>query len=732
MFTFITSAHGIRWVLALGIRPQYYCIYRALNAILGPRDYIQWSSIMLNLAKIRTYDRNWIVFAGLLVVIKLFILASFSSGYKEELFVPFVDHFLSFGGNPWDAFYSQDSMDVFPYPPLMLFVLSFFHFLTGFFPHGGVAFHNLIFKLPTLLADLLISWNLIQLFPNKKKQVVLFYFISPIVIYSCYIHSQLDLLPTAVLLTSINLLSRQKISASVVLMGLAISLKSHTLLALPLMMIYAYRNFSLRSSLALGVFPLLIHLGFALPYLSEAYSSLVLFNQKQAMIYDVFYKIGNEKIYLPIFAILAVYVRFFLLRKINRDLFFVSIGILYTICVLLICPGPAWYTWFLPYLCIFSIKFWEKSQGMIMLHVITNILYLVFFICFHTPEYEEVIFLGVPLSMKVTLPHLKDLAFTILEVALSANIYLLYSYGMKSNTIYAKQSSTLIGIAGDSGSGKSTLLEDIEKLIPCGILQLEGDGDHKWERKDSKWEKYTHLDPKANFLHRQADNLLNLKMGLPVVRGDYDHSNGLFTTPTKKTPKDIVIISGLHPFYLPKTRKLIDIKIYMDTQDQLRQHWKLLRDTGERDYSKETVESTMEKRDVDAKKYIYPQKSYADILIHYFTPDDFVKGSKEASFNMGLKLTLDANINLQKLLDILSQLQLSYEWDYSSDLDYQYLILQEAPPKEMIMTISRELIPNLEEIVGKSQAEWLDSFRGFVQLIVLMIISEKRQDKLVS
>ena len=39
----------------------------------------------------------------------------------------------------------------------------------------------------------------------------------------------------------------------------------------------------------------------------------------------------------------------------------------------------------------------------------------------------------------------------------------------------------------------------------------EGDGDHKWQRGDSNWSKFTHLDPKANFIHKQADAAIQHK-----------------------------------------------------------------------------------------------------------------------------------------------------------------------------------------------------------------------------
>ena len=53
---------------------------------------------------------------------------------------------------------------------------------------------------------------------------------------------------------------------------------------------------------------------------------------------------------------------------------------------------------------------------------------------------------------------------------------------------------------------------------------------------------------------------------------------------------------------------MIDFKIYIDTDESLRRHWKILRDTKKRGYSTQKILEQIEARMVDAVKYIYPQK----------------------------------------------------------------------------------------------------------------------------
>ena len=179
-----------------------------------------------------------------------------------------------------------------------------------------------------------------------------------------------------------------------------------------------------------------------------------------------------------------------------------------------------------------------------------------------------------------------------------------------------------IGIAGNSGAGKTTLLSVVKTIIgEDNILILEGDGEHKWERESPEWKKFTHLDVDANNLYFQANNLQLLKKGSPIRRHEYDHRTGLFSSELKYNPKHFVVLCGLHAFLLPQNRKNLDVKIYMDVENNLRLFWKIKRDVKERGYDISSVIERNTERDEDGKKYIEPQKKYADIRIYYYDPN---------------------------------------------------------------------------------------------------------------
>lgn len=182
---------------------------------------------------------------------------------------------------------------------------------------------------------------------------------------------------------------------------------------------------------------------------------------------------------------------------------------------------------------------------------------------------------------------------------------------------------TIIGIAGDSGAGKSTYVENLKYLLgEDRVTVITGDDYHSLDRIERNKIGVTALDPwKANNLGLLVDHVWSLKQGYSVMKPIYDHSTGTFTGPEEIQPKDVVLIEGLHIFYLEKLREALDLKIYFDTDTALRVRWKVRRDAGVRGYTEEQVLEEIERRKPDVERFIEPQKAWADLVIHYL-PDD--------------------------------------------------------------------------------------------------------------
>lgn len=176
----------------------------------------------------------------------------------------------------------------------------------------------------------------------------------------------------------------------------------------------------------------------------------------------------------------------------------------------------------------------------------------------------------------------------------------------------------IIGISGDSGVGKTTLSNLISYLFnEDNVLLLSGDDLHKWERNNPNWDTLTHFNPETNNLDLGYNHLLSLKNDHTIYRQKYNHDSGKFDEPIEIHPKNIIIYEGLHALYHTETLELIDLKIYVDTDEELTSEWKIKRDTLKRGYSVEEVKKNINLRKQDKKLYITPQKENADIIIKF-------------------------------------------------------------------------------------------------------------------
>jgi len=203
----------------------------------------------------------------------------------------------------------------------------------------------------------------------------------------------------------------------------------------------------------------------------------------------------------------------------------------------------------------------------------------------------------------------------------------------------------IIAIAGDSGSGKTTLMKYLEGLFQDYTLKLEGDRYHKWERDNENWNKFTHLNPEANYICKFKEDVFNLKIGENIYGVDYDHSSGKFTELQEVKSSNNIILCGLHTLIDNKTNNLFNLRIFLDTDTKLKYYWKIKRDMCKRGYSKEKVIENIKKRIKDNELYIKPQQKDTEIAIRFFTDDDFDFNNIEVCPNIYLNInTKDIDI----------------------------------------------------------------------------------------
>lgn len=694
-------------------------------------------TVRLKAAGKQAHIDNYYIFIAAAAAVKMLLAGLFSSDYQNELFMPFVSWFIEHGGNPY-GHSAAGGGNAFPYPPAMLFIQSAGALLIKASGTASVFMRNLMFKLPSFLLDFAGLYFLARLLPSKRRYAAVFWYASPVVLYAVYMHGQLDLIPTVFLLGSVYYVSSKEKHRNVkgaFLMILALLSKLHVLAALPLVLMYVYKRDGLRSA---AVFAAGCSAGtFAgmLPFWSRDFCSMVLFNEEQGVLTYAALKFGTVEIYTAVAAVLVLYLSAFSANIISRGLFLSLCGMVFAVFLVLCPPMPGWYVWTVPYTAFFFMDVDLEKYKNIAVHMLLNALYLAYFVFLHDRGRTDLYLLDTDLSMlKADSAVLRNAVFTLLTGTLAYIVFSMYRLGIAGNSLYRRRNIPFtIGIAGDSGTGKSTVAGLAgQALGERNILSIEGDADHKWERGDSRWQEFTHLNPKANRLYRQAQDLRQLRAGNAVRRAEYDHGAGRFTDAGRLTPKSYVVLCGLHALYLPQARRCLDLKIYMDTDEELRRWWKIQRDMKHRGYSRERILRQIEERMEDADRYIRPQKEYADMLVRYY--DRTLKDCMEDGHaeSISLRITVSSAVNVEPLVDELGAYGIAADYDYldgpgkqSVDFDAAQLSGRVLPAGE----IAERLIPSLEEIT-RERLDADNDMDAVIELFLLACISSRMRGEI--
>lgn len=210
----------------------------------------------------------------------------------------------------------------------------------------------------------------------------------------------------------------------------------------------------------------------------------------------------------------------------------------------------------------------------------------------------------------------------------------------------------VITISGNSGTGKSTLAKSLSCALSVKTDLVEGDGDHKYERGHPKWSEVTHLNPKANFLHRQVNAMKRLKGGYGITRTEYDHSTGKFEWGKRYRNPVWSIFVGLHTNFLKSAMELEDLAIHLEVDECLKWNWKYIRDRDKRGYTREQVDGAIKSREKDKEMFIDTQGKNVDVKITYQGPNDIdYLNSENILPCVAYKFEVKQEIDICRLLD---------------------------------------------------------------------------------
>ncbi len=177
----------------------------------------------------------------------------------------------------------------------------------------------------------------------------------------------------------------------------------------------------------------------------------------------------------------------------------------------------------------------------------------------------------------------------------------------------------VIGIAGGTGSGKTTLMKNIITRFGEDVTVISHDNYYK-RRDDLTYEERCAInydEPEAFDTDMLVDHLAQIREGKSILCPVYDFTVHNRSDETLKIePRKVIIVEGIMIFTDPNLRKLMDIRIFVDTDTDVRLCRRIKRDVNKRG---RTLESVLTQYLTTVKpmheKYVEPSKKFADIVV---------------------------------------------------------------------------------------------------------------------
>lgn len=182
-----------------------------------------------------------------------------------------------------------------------------------------------------------------------------------------------------------------------------------------------------------------------------------------------------------------------------------------------------------------------------------------------------------------------------------------------------KNKILVIGIAGGSGSGKTTLLDNLTTEFSGSVTVLSHDNYYK-RHDELTYEQRCGLnydEPASLETDLMARHLAQLRQGEAIDCPVYDFTIHNRSDETiRVVPERVIIVEGILIFENKQLRDLMDIKVFVDTDADIRLCRRIKRDVQKRG---RTLESVLDQYQNTVKpmheQYVEPSKKFADIIV---------------------------------------------------------------------------------------------------------------------
>lgn len=623
--------------------------------------------------------------------------------------------------NPWiDSGLDDTPAGSFPYGLPM-----FFWFLPVGMLHD---YAHQLYQIIIFLSDLIVFLALGRYSGIGFTKSLYYYWLSPVIVLSCYAYGFNDVVIFGPLLLSLFFLSKRNFFWSGCFLGLCCWFKVNLIILFPFFLIFSYQGDFLNRRMREFLFGFCFLFAFSLIQyvsVSESFKSIFASPMLNNFVTAEF-RLGPESAFLISPMILIIFFSFLLkIKRFNFELFLCSLGISFFTTAVFTPHAFGWLVLCVPFFVLFIDR---VNRNGALLYWLFNILFGLQLTLFSLDQSQ----LGLNEVSKVIFGYC-SLASNTLFIAVSVIIIL---KGWKDLVVDADlfklgDRRWLFAIAGDSGVGKDTLTN---ALIPMfGRDQAEvvhGDDYHRWDRQKGIWGHITHLNPVANNLSSMSSDILGLVRGNNVVSHFYNHNEGVRIRGRKLISRDFIFVNGLHALYPVSLRNVCDLRIFLDMESDLREALKIRRDVGERGKRVEEVLESIERRAGDRDAFILPQKNFAD-LIFYISASRQIdalrfsdKGSdilKSLKLTVELKFDIDTRLLVRTLVGICG-LRVSVCFVPPSEgVESIKIEIEGDISRQDVQIAASRLCPLIVDIL-QAQDHFEEGIVGIMQLIVCMNI----------
>ena len=666
------------------------------------------------------------------IVIKIVLIIALMPTIQQEWFIPFIVNWIENPTTlPWTGYLLSDGDHLaFPYGSVMFISLlpatAIGWIIDHFFAVGY--FTSIGFRISLFGADILLLLLLLQIFEHHWKKVLIYYWLSPLVLFVTYWHGQIDLIPVALFIYSLTLIKRGNYWATAgIILACSIAAKHSMVIGAPFIILYLWSHNGINKELQrfLTFFICALFLIEAPFFLSDAFRMMVLDNPEAGKLYWLFINMGNDNLIFltPLVYLLLLY-SFWRIRRINFDLLLAAMGVAFSVVILMTPSPPGWYLWLVP---IYTLHQSRYGSGAVVIIGIFSFLFISYHL-FNTSGANSILFDFSLFKVSVFYnPFIQSLHYTLMVVSGLLIAIQILREGIRENDYYRLGNSPLVlGIAGNSGVGKSTFSRKLATIFgERALVEVSGDDYHNWERSSPMWKTLTHLDPKANRLFELVRDVQSLMDGEVVKARRYDHVTGRFLPKEIRKTKDIILVEGLHTLYPKQLLEELDVSFFIEMDESLRMYHSIKRDTEERGHSKEVVLSDIDKRQADSEKYIKPQASRADVVFTFLLINlELFEQDQVLDSNIKLRIRIRNGIYYQELVKVLIGVcGLQVNIDSVDERGEIVLEISGEVLSEDIRLAVNMLVPHMDELLDFS-AEFTDGLYGIMQIITLMEIDE--------